>query len=1166
MIAAAGNSNLEEEHYPSSYHGVVSIGSVAKDDSKAWYSTYGNTVDISAPGGDQFIDGGILSTVPDDDFANLQGTSMASPLVSGLTALIKSYKPTYSNSKIIELLLANADNIDNKIPGFVNKLGFGRINAFKSLNNLNAQLSKKLKLAKIQDKYIPDQGSFQPGDIFEIVDKFGNFNPLYGSSNLSYELTTMDTNLIVLMGSGMSSVAPDADFRLNSLQVQANPNISSTTATGTLMLKFTSDYGILGDSIFYININILNFDNIPKAYAYVAWGWDIDPVGPVSLHLNQATNLTFLSGQDKSPVYALSGTWFEGKWYAFEDNFDFVTYDTTDGSRAYLGNPGVEIDGLAYDPTTNLLWGVGNSSLYIVNTTDGSLTFVQNIIPDLYLINLACDKNGNLFAIDINYNYMVFIDKFTGTISPVAALTDDYDYSQGMTYDFNTDLIFAATENANGVPTISYFDFSTGTMNKISDIQNNDEITALIIPNNYKPNKVNLISPHFTSSVMNSVTFEWEPYSGTTNYNLYLADNPDFKNYTKYTTTNSSLTISDIGIQKVYWIVEAFSIGASEWSGTWYFKHTDQYCLPVNNICDEYISEFEIGSFENSSDCGITNGYSNYSDQIIDVYQNVDYQVHIFNPTPYEGDFVGVWIDYNNDGDLSENEMMELQTEDFSHFTGTLNIPTTVNPDLVRLRARIIYTDPLNPCSETAYGETEDYSINILPALTVSTTNVTNITFNSAMSGGNVTSDGGSPVTARGVCWSTSANPTIENSKTMNGNGLGSFTSNITGLNSKTTYHVCAYATNVNGTEYGEVKSFKTPKEGNLDVTINTTHYYNNMICVNEDVGLTATVAPSGSYTYTWSIDNVNVAWGMTFTHKFTNAGQYVVKVRAVGTGTNLGVDWIVVNVTDNCPVTVVVNDFTTCKNSTPTIYPTVFGGSGTYSYNWVPNSDFLDYSVQNATVKNAFINKEYKLYVTDAETNLQSMDYSYMSILESPSASFNKLFLNVKNSDPVDLTDEEVIIVNVSGGKSPYQYNWVNKNGIEIDPTNVNPPLGSSQYFLTVTDANGCLSIQKRLIIFRSNGKDNYEDIIPGLTGIGYMFTYPNPASDIISVFADFNTEMPATLKIFNLLGNSVFTMTIDNTKVFEQQINVSSLSSGVYTIVIETTANTYAKQFVKK
>ncbi len=95
-----------------------------------------------------------------------------------------------------------------------------------------------------------------------------------------------------------------------------------------------------------------------------------------------------------------------------------------------------------------------------------------------------------------------------------------------------------------------------------------------------------------------------------------------------------------------------------------------------------------------------------------------------------------------------------------------------------------------------------------LPTLT--TTAISSIANTTATSGGNITNQGSSAVTARGICWSTSQNPTIANSKTTDGTGTGSFTSNLTGLTTNTTYYVRAYATNATGTAYGNQQSFTT--------------------------------------------------------------------------------------------------------------------------------------------------------------------------------------------------------------------------------------------------------------------------------------------------------------------------------------------------------------------
>ena len=97
---------------------------------------------------------------------------------------------------------------------------------------------------------------------------------------------------------------------------------------------------------------------------------------------------------------------------------------------------------------------------------------------------------------------------------------------------------------------------------------------------------------------------------------------------------------------------------------------------------------------------------------------------------------------------------------------------------------------------------------NVPPVLT--TSDVIDIAITTAISGGNITSDGGATVIARGVCWSTGSMPTIADSKTTDGTGMGIFSSSITGLTANTTYYVRAYATNSTGTSYGDEKIFIT--------------------------------------------------------------------------------------------------------------------------------------------------------------------------------------------------------------------------------------------------------------------------------------------------------------------------------------------------------------------
>ena len=136
----------------------------------------------------------------------------------------------------------------------------------------------------------------------------------------------------------------------------------------------------------------------------------------------------------------------------------------------------------------------------------------------------------------------------------------------------------------------------------------------------------------------------------------------------------------------------------------------------------------------------------------------------------------------------------------------------------------------------TSYGEQKSFTtLQNIELPTVTTADVTDITQNTAVSGGNVTDDGGAAVTARGVCWSKDPNPTIDNSFISNGNGTGSFTIEISGLTSATTYYIRAYATNSEGTSYGEQKSFTTLQ--NIELPTVTTTIVTNV---------TSTTATSG--------------------------------------------------------------------------------------------------------------------------------------------------------------------------------------------------------------------------------------------------------------------------------------------------------------------------------
>lgn len=130
-VAAAGNDNTSTVFYPAGYDNVISVASTTTNDAKSGFSNYGSWIDIAAPGS------AIRSTYIGNNFsatyADLQGTSMASPLVAGLCGLIKSVNTQMTQTQIENCLLSTAENINSVNGNFIGQLGAGRINAHQAV-------------------------------------------------------------------------------------------------------------------------------------------------------------------------------------------------------------------------------------------------------------------------------------------------------------------------------------------------------------------------------------------------------------------------------------------------------------------------------------------------------------------------------------------------------------------------------------------------------------------------------------------------------------------------------------------------------------------------------------------------------------------------------------------------------------------------------------------------------------------------------------------------------------------------------------------------------------------------------------------------------------------------------------------------------------------------
>ncbi|WP_010664832.1 LamG domain-containing protein [Marinilabilia salmonicolor] len=148
----------------------------------------------------------------------------------------------------------------------------------------------------------------------------------------------------------------------------------------------------------------------------------------------------------------------------------------------------------------------------------------------------------------------------------------------------------------------------------------------------------------------------------------------------------------------------------------------------------------------------------------------------------------------------NDNEGMSFNGEGLGEFTSELSELQSGVPYLVRAFA--------HNSEGVGYGDVVEFTT-IMEFLTESVTEVTSA---SAVSGGNIPQGMTGPINERGVVWDTSDNPTIEENmgQTSDGSGHGSYVSQITGLEPGVDYFVRAYATNDEGTEYGNIKEFTT--------------------------------------------------------------------------------------------------------------------------------------------------------------------------------------------------------------------------------------------------------------------------------------------------------------------------------------------------------------------
>ena len=464
----------------------------------------------------------------------------------------------------------------------------------------------------------------------------------------------------------------------------------------------------------------------------------------------------------------------------------------------------------------------------------------------------------------------------------------------------------------------------------------------------------------------------------------------------------------------------------------------------------------------------------------------------------------------------------------------------------------------------TAYGSELTFMTSSV-APTVTTTAVSSVTSTSAQSGGNVNSDGGAAISSRGVCWSTSANPTTGGSKTSDGTGTGSFTSNITGLNPGTTYHVRAYATNSAGTAYGSELTFMTssvaPTVTTTAVSSVTSNSAQSGGNVNSDGG--AAISSRG---VCWST-SANSTTGDNKTSDGTGTGSFTSNI----TGLNPGTTYHVRAYATNSAGTAYGSELTFMTSSVaPTVTTTAVssvtsnsaqsggnvnsdGGAAISSrgvcWSKSENPTIADSKTANGTGTGSFVsaitglNPGTPYYVRAYATNIVGTAYgediSFTTLVNIPAATTDAAEAVTSDSAVLNGT------VNPNGAETTVSFEWGTDTSYGGTVTAIQSPVSGTEDNSVSADLTGLLpgtTYHFRVKATNSEG-----------TAYGEVQSFLTPAADI-SIEKSADKLNPAVDE------NVVFTITVQNNGPSDVTgLQVTDILSGGLTYVNDTSGGTY-------
>jgi serine protease len=373
IIAAGGNTADQVIQYPAGYRGVISVASTTSGDTKSSFSTYNEDIDVSAPGDT------IYSTYFPSTYASMSGTSMATPLVSGLAGLVASHFPGYTPEQIGEQIRVTADDISALNPLYIRKLGKGRINAYKALTKSSPSLREVSFI--INDSIGGNNNKIlESGETAILNITIVNYlSPTTSAAALT--LTSIDTAVQILSSSSVIGALGTYEQRILPFQI----SIKSTAAQGdTALLMLTmTDNGYTDYQYFTISLN--------PTYA-------THNVNNIDLTLTNKGRIGFAD----ITTFPGSGFIYDGANQLYEGGLIIGM-----SSTKLLDN--IRNTSCAYcqddDFSPSQIYNLQTPG--IMSAQDGYTTFTDNLASSTYKIGIQVDMYSYAFTSSADSNYII---------------------------------------------------------------------------------------------------------------------------------------------------------------------------------------------------------------------------------------------------------------------------------------------------------------------------------------------------------------------------------------------------------------------------------------------------------------------------------------------------------------------------------------------------------------------------------------------------------------------------------------------------------------------------------------------------------------------------------------------------------------------------------------